>query len=472
MKATDRIYVDGQWVASSSSELIEVENPATEQIVRTIPAGSRDDVHRAVASASSAFTSWSVSPVAERVDVLRRIGEGMTRRSGELTEAIAVEVGCPIRIAGPIQTGLPTTVMLGYADLLESFELEHMVGNSLVVREAAGVVGAITPWNYPLHQIVCKVAPALAAGCTVVLKPSELAPTAAYLFAEILEEAGLPAGVLNLVPGHGAVVGEAIAGHPDVDVVSFTGSVAVGRRVGQLAAEHFGRTTLELGGKSANVILPDADLARAVKVGVHHAFLNGGQTCMAWTRMLVHHDQYDDAVAMAASVAAQFVPGDPLDPATKLGPMASAAQQGRVERLLAIGLKEGATVVAGGPGRPAGMARGHYVAATVLADVDSRSTIAQEEVFGPVLSMIRYFDEDEALRIANDSAYGLSGAVWSGDETRAIDFARRVRTGQMDVNGGRYNPIAPFGGRKNSGIGREMGAAGLEEYLEFKAIQL
>ncbi|MEV0111143.1 aldehyde dehydrogenase family protein [Nocardia sp. NPDC050799] len=472
MNIFDQMYIGGEWVDCSSSKVIEVENPATEEVVGTVPAGTRADVLKAVASARSAFESWQRSTVGERKELLQRVSDGIARRTGELAVAISVEVGSPMRIAGPIQAGLPKTVVDSYVDLLESFEFEHKVGNSLVVREAAGVVGAITPWNYPLHQIVCKVAPALAAGCTIVLKPSELAPTAAYLFADILHEAGVPAGVFNLVSGHGAAVGEAIAGHPEVDLVSFTGSVNVGKRVGELAAANITRTALELGGKSASVILPDADLAKAVKVGVHNAFLNGGQTCMAWTRMLVHADQYDEALAIAASVAASYFPGDPLDPATRLGPMASAAQRERVERLIGVAIGEGASVVAGGPGRPVGQDRGHYVSATVLADVHPDSTIAQEEVFGPVLSMIRFNDEEEALRIANNSAYGLSGAVWSTDERRAIDFARRVRTGQMDVNGGRFNPIAPFGGYKKSGIGRELGVAGLEEFLQMKAIQL
>lgn len=472
MEIFDQIYIGGEWIDSTSRKVVEVENPATEEIVRTVPAGTREDVLRAVASAETAFESWQFSGVAERKDLLQRISAGIALRSDELANAISVEVGSPIRIAGPIQVGLPKTVVDSYATLLDSFEFEHKIGNSLVVREAAGVVGAITPWNYPLHQIVCKVAPALAAGCTIVLKPSELAPTVAYLFADILHEAGVPAGVFNLVSGHGAAVGEAIAGHPDVDLVSFTGSVNVGKRVGELAAANITRSALELGGKSASVVLPDADLAKAVKVGVHNAFLNGGQTCMAWTRMLVHSDQYDEAIEIAASVAALYVPGDPLDPATRLGPMASAAQRDRVDRLLGVALGEGARVVAGGPGRPADQATGHYVSATVLADVQPDSTIAQEEVFGPVLSMIPYGDEAEALRIANNSAYGLSGAVWSADESRAVDFARRVRTGQMDVNGGRFNPTAPFGGYKKSGIGRELGVAGLEEFLETKSIQL
>jgi acyl-CoA reductase-like NAD-dependent aldehyde dehydrogenase len=305
-----------------------------------------------------------------------------------------------------------------------------------------------------------------------VLKPSEIAPLVAYLLFDVLHEAGLPAGVVNLVPGYGASVGEAIAGHPGIDAVSFTGSVRAGRRVAEVAARNITRVTLELGGKSANVLLPDADMATAVKVGVANAFLNGGQTCTAWTRMLVHDDQYDDAVELAASIAAGYTPGDPLDPSTKLGPMVSAAQRDRVQGFIRTGVDEGARIATGGADRPEGVDRGYYVAPTVLADVAPGSTVAQQEIFGPVLSVIRYSDENEALEIANNSDYGLSGAVWSADQDRALAFARRVRTGSIDVNGGRYNPLAPFGGYKKSGVGREMGTAGLEEFLEVKAIQV
>src|SRR5690606_14717289 len=363
-------------------------------------------------------------------------------------------------------------VVGGYADLLESYEFDTRVGNTIVAREPVGVVGAITPWNYPLHQITCKLAPALAAGCTVVVKPSEIAPYVAYLLFDVLPAAGLPDGVVNLVTGHGPTVGEALAAHPGIDAVSFTGSLRAGSRVAEVAARNITRTTLELGGKSANVLLPDADVSTAVKVGVANAFLNGGQTCTAWTRMLVPADHYDEAVDLAASTAAGYRPGDPLDPATKLGPVVSAAQRERVRRYIRTGVAEGARLVTGGAEPPAGFERGYYVAPTVLADVDPNSAVAQEEIFGPVLSVIRYTDEEEALEIANNSQYGLSGAVWSADQERALAFARRVRTGSIDVNGGRYNPLAPFGGYKRSGIGREMGTAGLEEFLEMKAIQI
>ncbi len=472
MQNRDSIYINGDWVSPSSSDVIEVENPSTEQVLATVPAGAAADVDRAIAAARAAVPSWSQTTVSERAEFLRRIRDGLAKRQDEIAETISTEMGCPLRIATKIQAALPQTVVGAYADLIGSYEFDTRVGNTIVAREPAGVVGAITPWNYPLHQITCKLAPALAAGCTVVLKPSEIAPLVAYLLFDVLHEAGLPAGVVNLVPGYGASVGEAIAGHPGIDAVSFTGSVRAGRRVAEVAARNITRVTLELGGKSANVLLPDADMATAVKVGVANAFLNGGQTCTAWTRMLVHDDQYDDAVELAASIAAGYTPGDPLDPSTKLGPMVSAAQRDRVQGFIRTGVDEGARIATGGADRPEGIDRGYYVAPTVLADVAPGSTVAQQEIFGPVLSVIRYSDENEALEIANNSDYGLSGAVWSADQDRALAFARRVRTGSIDVNGGRYNPLAPFGGYKKSGVGREMGTAGLEEFLEVKAIQV
>jgi aldehyde dehydrogenase (NAD+) len=472
MQDRHHLYIGGAWVSSDSDQMIEVENPATEQRLATVPAGTAADVSRAVAAARAAFPAWSQTLTGERVDLLRRIQEGLAKRSHEIAETISTEMGCPIRTASKIQAALPQTVIGSYADLLESYEFDERVGNTIVAREAAGVVGAITPWNYPLHQITCKLAPALAAGCTVVLKPSEMAPMVAYLLFDVLHEAGVPAGVVNLVPGYGTSVGEAIAGHAGIEVVSFTGSARAGTRVAELAARNVTRVTLELGGKSANVLLPDADIATAVRVGVANAFLNGGQTCTAWTRMLVHEDSYDEAVELAASIASGYRPGYPLDPSTKLGPLISAAQRDRVREFIRTGVEEGARIVTGGPEQPEGMERGYYVAPTVLADVAPDSTVAQQEIFGPVLSVLRYSDEEEALQIANNSEYGLSGAVWSADQDRALAFARRVRTGAIDVNGGRFNPLAPFGGYKHSGVGRELGRFGLEEFLETKAIQI
>lgn len=357
-------------------------------------------------------------------------------------------------------------------DLLEQDELEERVGNSLVVREPAGVVAAITPWNYPLHQVTCKIAPALAAGCTVVLKPSEIAPLSVYQLFDVIQDAGFPPGVVNLISGHGPGIGEALVTHPEVDVVSFTGSVQGGARVAELASRSIKRVTLELGGKSANVILDDADLATAVKVGVANAFLNGGQTCTAWTRMLVPAQRHNEALEVAKSVADGFTPGDPLDPKTKLGPLVSGAQRDQVRAFINQGIETGALLVTGGVAAPDGFERGYFVRPTVFGGVDPDSVIAQEEIFGPVLSVIPFDDEADALAIANNSRYGLHGAVWSADQDRALAFARQVRTGQIDVNGAAFNPLAPFGGYKQSGIGREMGRMGMDEFLETKSIQI
>ncbi|SEO96871.1 aldehyde dehydrogenase family protein [Amycolatopsis saalfeldensis] len=472
MRDRDKIYVDGEWVAPQSGIALVVENPATEERLARVPVGTGTDVRKAISAARRAFPGWSATPVPVRAGVLREIARGLAERADELAATVTAEMGCPIRTSQKIQVGLPQLIAGQCADVLEAYPFSENIGNSLVVREAAGVVGAITPWNYPLHQIVSKVLPALAAGCTVVLKPSELAPLTAYLFVEILDRAGVPAGVVNLVPGHGKVVGTALATDPGLDVVSFTGSVAAGKQVARAAAGTLARVTLELGGKSANVLLADADVAKAVKVGVANAFLNAGQTCTAWSRMLVPDEIHDDVVELAAQAAAGYQPGDPADPATRLGPLVSAAQREKVRGFIRTGVAEGARLAAGGAGQPDGIDRGHYVNATILADVKPDSTVAQEEIFGPVLSILRYSDECEALEIANNSKYGLAGAVWSADEERAMAFARRLRTGAVDINGGRFNPLAPFGGYKQSGIGRELGVHGLAEFLEAKAIQL
>ncbi|MFI5611452.1 aldehyde dehydrogenase family protein [Amycolatopsis sp. NPDC051903] len=472
MRERNVLYIGGEWVPAAGGATIAVENPATEEVLARIPEGTADDVDRAVRAAREAFPAWSATTRAERADLLRKLHEGLAKRAEQIGETIARDVGTPLRIATRIQAALPQTDVQTYVDLLGQDEPEEKVGNSLIVREAAGVVAAITPWNYPLHQITAKIAPALAAGCTVVVKPSEVAPLSAYQLFDALREAGFPAGVINLVTGYGPVVGEALATHPDVDVVSFTGSVRAGTRVAELAARSVKRVTLELGGKSANVILADADLATAVKVGVSNAFLNAGQTCTAWTRMLVPREKHEEAVALAKKFAEGFTPGDPLDAKTKLGPLVSAAQRERVRGYIEKGVAEGATLVTGGAEAPEGLDTGFFVRPTVFAGVDPDSTIAQEEIFGPVLSIIPFDDEEDALRIANNSTYGLHGAVWSADQDRAVAFARRVRTGQIDVNGGAYNPLAPFGGYKSSGVGREMGRPALDEFTEIKSIQL
>ncbi|GII55602.1 aldehyde dehydrogenase [Planotetraspora thailandica] len=465
------LYVNGAWTPSASGEGIDVINPATEEVVDRVPSGWPGDVDAAVTAARAAFPSWSGTAPAERGKLLADAARLLEERAGQMAETIATDMGSPLRFALKVQTLMPAGVLASYAELAETYEFdEGKVGNSLVVREPVGVVGAITPWNYPLHQVICKVAPALAAGCTVVLKPSEVAPLAAYALADIFHEVGLPPGVFNMVSGYGPVVGEAIATHPGVDMVSFTGSTAAGRRVAALAAETVKKVALELGGKSANIILPDADIETAVKAGVANAFVNSGQTCTAWSRMLVHWDQYDDAVALAVQTAGAYVPGDPFAEETRLGPLVSAAQRARVVRYINRGHEEGARLVYGGTDNPVG--RGFYVEPTIFAGVAPGMAIEQEEIFGPVLSVVPYASEDDAVSIANGTPYGLAGAVWAGTDDKALAVARRLRTGQVHVNGGRFNPQAPFGGYKRSGVGRELGRHGLEEYLEVKAIHV
>ncbi|MFI7426504.1 aldehyde dehydrogenase family protein [Micromonospora sp. NPDC049836] len=464
------IYLDGAWVAPSSAGHIPVHNPTTEEVLATVPAGTAADVDRAVAAARAAFPGWADTAPAQRAAALDRLHAALTARAGTVAETVARELGTPLKVATRVQVGLPLTVLRSYVELAARPPAEETVGNSLVVREPVGVVGAITPWNYPLHQVMAKLAPALAAGCTVVLKPSELTPLTAYLLFDAIHEAGFPPGVVNLVPGTGAEVGEAIAAHPDVDMVSFTGSTATGRRISHLAADRIARVALELGGKSANVILDDADLATAVKVGVGNAFLNSGQTCTAWTRMLVHRDRYDEALALVTKAAEGYRVGDPFAAETRLGPLVSAAQRDRVTGHVTRGLADGARLVAGGPDAVL-PERGWFVAPTVLADVDPDSALAQEEVFGPVLAVIPVDDEEAAVAVANNSRYGLAGAVWSADEQRALRVARRLRTGAVDVNGAPFNPLAPFGGYKQSGLGRELGRYGLDEFRQTKAIQ-
>ncbi|MFB4293111.1 aldehyde dehydrogenase family protein [Nonomuraea sp. ATR24] len=465
-----QLYIGGAWTASVSGEAVEVVNPATEEIIDRVPAGASGDVDAAVRAAARAFPAWSSLPPADRAKPLAAAAELLVQRADDIARTIAADMGSPLGFALKVQTLMPAGVLASYAQLAETHPRETRVGNSLVVKEPVGVVAAITPWNYPLHQIVAKVAPALAAGCTVVLKPSEVAPLAAYALADILHEVGLPPGVFNLVSGRGPVVGEALAAHPAVDLVSFTGSTAAGRRVATLAADGVKRVALELGGKSANLILPDADLTAAVKAGVANCFVNAGQTCSAWSRMIVHRDQYDQAVRLAVEATAKYTVGDPFDEATRIGPLVSAAQRDRVVRYINRGHEEGARLVAGGTERP--LPRGFYVEPTVFAAVEPGMTIEQEEIFGPVLTIIPYTAEDQAVEIANGTPYGLAGAVWAGTEERAVAVARRLRTGQVAVNGGRFNPMAPFGGYKRSGIGRELGEHGLEEFFEVKSMQL
>ncbi|NUR84088.1 MAG: aldehyde dehydrogenase family protein, partial [Nonomuraea sp.] len=449
-----QLYIGGAWIPSVSGNAIEVVNPATEQIIDQVPAGAPDDVEAAVAAARRAFPAWSSTAHAERGKLLAAAADLLKERADDIARAIAADMGSPYGFALKVQTLMPQAVLASYAQLAESYPRESRVGNSLVVKEPIGVVAAITPWNYPLHQIICKVAPALAAGCTVVLKPSEVAPLAAYALTEIFHEVGLPSGVFNLVSGVGPVVGEAMAAHPSVDMVSFTGSTVAGRRVASLAAESVKKVALELGGKSASLVLPDADLGVAVKVSVANCFVNAGQTCSAWTRMLVHRDQYDDAVRLAVEAARKYTVGDPFDEATRIGPLVSAKQRDRVVHYINRGQEEGARLVTGGTERL--FDRGYYVEPTVFAAVEPGMTIEQEEIFGPVLSIVPYTSEDQAVQIANGTRYGLAGAVWAGTQERATAVARRLRTGQVAINGGQFNPMAPVGGYKQSGVGREV----------------
>jgi acyl-CoA reductase-like NAD-dependent aldehyde dehydrogenase len=468
----DKVYIDGAWVPSTGKGTIDVVNSTTEEVMGHIPAGTAEDVDKAVKAARKAFDTWSTTTVEERAKYLTRITEGLQARMDDIATLVSQEVGMPKTLSLLVQAGLPLMDFQNTAALVNEVQFEEQVGSSLIVREPVGVVGAITPWNYPLHQIAAKVAPALAAGCTIVLKPSEVAPLNAFVLAEVIDDVGLPAGVFNLVTGTGDVVGEAMSAHPDIDMISFTGSTRAGKRISEVAAGTVKRVTLELGGKSPNIILDDADLEKAVSDGVAKAFLNSGQTCSALTRMLVPRSKLSEVEAIAKAAAETFTPGDPFGESTRLGPLVSEAQRERVRGYIKKGQDEGARIVTGGADAPEGLEQGYFVRPTVFSDVTTDMTIAQEEIFGPVLSILPYDDEDEAVRIANDTIYGLAGGVWSGDAERAKAVARRIRTGQVEVNGGSFNPMAPFGGYKQSGKGRELGKFGIEEYLETKSLQL
>jgi acyl-CoA reductase-like NAD-dependent aldehyde dehydrogenase len=471
MKHYEQLYIGGQWVAPAGKGTIDVIDSGTEAVMGRIPEGIEADAEAAVAAARAAFDAWAATPGAVRGAYLQKIAQNLKARTDELAQMIAGEVGMPLKLARAIQVGGPVYNWNAYAKLAGEFQYEERVGNSLVVREPVGVVAAITPWNYPLNQITLKVAAALAAGCTVVLKPSEVAPLNAFVLAEAIHDAGLPAGVFNLVTGYGPVVGELLARHPAVDMVSFTGSTRAGKRVSEVASATVKRVALELGGKSASVILDDADFAVAVKGTVSACFLNSGQTCSAHTRMIVPESRYEEARALAKEAVAGYTVGDPRDEKVKLGPLASAAQQARVSQYIERGIADGAELVTGGPGLPEGVTKGFFVKPTVFGRVPRGAAIAQEEIFGPVLTILTAQDEDDAVAIANDSLYGLGGAVWAGSDERAMRVARRIRSGQIDINGGTWNMAAPFGGYKQSGHGRENGKYGLEEYLEYKSMQ-
>jgi betaine-aldehyde dehydrogenase len=468
----DQFYIGGRWMTPGTRARAQVRNPATEEPIGEVLLGNAGDADLAVRAARAAFEGWAATPAAERAAVLLRIHEELQARSEEIARLVSQEVGTPIMLSRIAQAALPIASFGVAAQLLQDFPFHHRIGHSEIVREPVGVVACITPWNYPLHQIAAKVAPALAAGCTVVVKPSEVAPLNAYLLAEVMHEAGLPAGVFNLLTGLGEEVGEALAAHPEVDMVSFTGSTRAGRRVSALAAQTVKRVALELGGKSAAIVLDDADFAVAIPGVIQACYLNSGQTCSAHTRLLVSRRRYDEAAAIAAQTANALTLGDPLDESTQLGPVVSDVQRNRVRSHIRQGLEEGAILLTGGAEEPSHLPRGYFVQPTVFGNVHPGMTIAREEIFGPVLSILPVEDEDDAVRIANDSIYGLGGGVWSGDGARARRVAGRMRTGQVDINGGTFNLLAPFGGYKQSGNGRELGRAGLEEFLEYKAIQL
>ena len=465
----DQIFINGKWVASSGDGIISVTNPVTEETVATIPAGSAEDVDLAARAAADAVPAWSQTSVDERVEMLHRLARLTEARTDEITRAVVSEIGQPAKIAQESQGAAAVEDLRSIAESLPGITWEEQVGHTVVAREAAGVVGAITPWNGPMRMVCMKAGAAIAAGCTVVLKGTEVAPLSSFIFADIVAEAGLPDGVFNLVSGTGPDVGEALVTHPLVDMVSLTGSVRAGRRVMELASQSVKKVALELGGKSANVILEDADLEQAVNVGIEDAFRNSGQVCGGLSRMLVPRSRLAEAEELAVRKAESYVLGDPYDPATTLGPVANANQQRRVRDYIRSGLEEGVRLLTGGPEAPEGLERGYFVRPTIFSG-DNTSRIAREEIFGPVVVIIPFDSEEEAFNIANDTDYGLAGAIWAGDADRARTLARRLRAGRIRINGSPVNQRAPHGGFKLSGIGREFGRYGIEEFLEYKSI--
>lgn len=463
-------FIDGGWVEPLGGTRLSVIDPSTEQQIGEIALGSEADVDRAVAAARRAFPAFSAKTVAERAALLGGIADGIEARRDELATAISREMGAPISFAREAQAASGVSHFRHMRATLEAYDFDALQGSTLITREAIGVCGLITPWNWPINQIACKVAPALAAGCTIVLKPSEIAPLSALIFADILAEAGVPAGVFNLVNGDGPTVGQAIARHPDIDMVSFTGSTRAGTAVAAAAAATVKRVTQELGGKSANILLPDVELGKAVPPGVARCFGNAGQSCSAATRMLVPADRQAEVIKLANAAAATWRVGSPADPATTMGPLVSKAQFDKVQRLIETGIAEGATLVCGGLGRPEGLEHGYYARPTIFADVKTGMAVAQEEIFGPVLVIIPYETVDEAVAIANDTPYGLSAYVQGGDKAAALAVALQIRAGNIHVNYPAMDRNAPFGGYKRSGNGREWGRFGLEEYLEVKAV--
>ena len=463
-------YINGEWLGSDAPDLHDIINPATEESIGQVAYGTATDVDQAVAAARNAFEDFSRWTVEQRLELLRKIEESYMARYNDVASAISAEMGAPITFSQKAQAATGVGHLRSTIAALEAMELEEKIGKSTVLKEPIGVCGLITPWNWPINQIMCKVAPAIAAGCSVILKPSEIAPVNATIFAEILDAAGVPAGVFNLVHGDGPGVGSAMSAHPGIDMMSFTGSTRAGILVAKSAADTVKRVAQELGGKSANIILEDAPLEAAIKNGVIGMFGNTGQSCNAPSRMLVPQSLYEQAVAIAGAVAERAQPGDPQDPETKMGPVVSEAQYNKIQGLIEKGIEEGAGLVCGGPGKPEGLETGYFVKPTIFRDVNNNMTIAREEIFGPVLVMIPYSDVDEAIEIANDSEYGLSGYVYGASTEEAMTVARRMRTGMVHLNGAANDIAAPFGGYKHSGNGREWGAHGIEDFLELKAV--
>ena len=465
-----RNYINGEWIQSTAGVVNDIVNPATEKSIGRVSFGTAQDVDSAVAAARAAFEEYSQWTVDRRLELLANIVDAYKARWNDIATAITAEMGAPAAFSQRAQTGSGLAHLRAAIAALQGLELEQNAGSTTILREPVGVCGLITPWNWPINQIACKVAPALAAGCTMVLKPSEIAPVSATLFAQVLDDAGVPAGVFNLIHGDGPGVGAALSAHQDIDMMSFTGSTRAGVLVARAAADTVKRVAQELGGKSANIILENAPLAEAVSSGVHSMFHNSGQSCNAPSRMLVPDNLYEEAVAIAVAEAEKTRPGDPTDPESHIGPVVSEVQYNRIQSLIETGSREGAKVVAGGPGKPQGLETGYFVKPTVFRDVNNDMTIAREEIFGPVLCMIPYSDIDEAVKIANDSDYGLSGYVWGGSTDDAMRVARKLRTGMVHLNGAPTDVLAPFGGYKQSGNGREWGAHGIEDFLEVKAV--
>ena len=465
-----KFYIDGQWVDPVTSRTLEVIDPAHEEPFARISLGSAADVDKAVAAARRAFESFSRTSKAERLALMQKIVEIYQKRYGEFVETISREMGAPLGLSKAAQAAMGVAHFTQTMKVLNEFDFVTVKGSTAIAYEPVGVVGMITPWNWPINQIACKVAPALAAGCTMVLKPSEIAPLNGMLLAEVLHEAGVPAGVFNLVNGDGPTVGEAMSRHPGIDMMSFTGSTRAGIAVAKAAADTVKRVAQELGGKSPNIILPDADLTKAVAGGVINMFTNSGQSCNAPSRMLIPRNKHDEAAAIAKATAEKVKVGDPFADGTQIGPVVSEVQYNKIQGLIQKGIAEGATLVCGGPGRPEGLNRGYYVRPTVFANVTNDMTIAREEIFGPVLCILPYDSEEDALRIANDTAYGLSSYVQSGDVAHAQRVAAQIRAGNVHINGAGVDLNAPFGGYKQSGTGREWGEFGFHEFLEIKAI--